>query len=278
MNRKFVMRDISVSRVACFAFFTLVTTFSYALTELTPAMSLEELTKSADEVVVGNVLSQQTRTVGGSFETDYSIQVNENLKTRSGELQQGQNFTLTMPGGTIQEPPVTQYVMGVPSFYKGEEVFLFLQKGTGKESRDPGIKARNTESQLTKSYKVVGWNQGRFSVATIAETGKKVVTRINLENYGVTNESDGTQQVVQAISQQKIPTVESNILRVKNLAAQVQEKDPLEVTGADGKKLKIERSAQKSEILKIMRNQQALAVQDFSDFKAQVKGFAVNGN
>jgi len=281
--KKSMIKNTSWVRGLCAISVACLTATGFSISESTPALSVEEMTDTADEIVVGNVLKGETIIVGNHFETDYQIQVHENIKSTSGELQQGSNFTLTLPGGSIQNPPLTQYAMGVPYMYKGEEVFLFLQKGSGKKPAAEGSKTRGAgaggtaQSKLGDSYKVVGLNQGRFSVVTRKDNGEKLVTRVNMENYGVTNGSEEMREVMQAVADRSIPTVEKNVARLQDIADDVRSKDPLEVTTADGKKVKIERNAQKAEVLKAMRQRQALAVQKYSDFKSQVQTFVADG-
>jgi len=284
MTKGTLLMNVSWVRGLCVLVAACCASTGYSLTDKTPAMSVEQMSDTADEIVIGNVVQGATRIVGNTIETDYQIQVHENLKASSGELNQGNSFTLTLPGGSIQNPPITQYAMGVPYMYKGEEVFLFLKKGSGKHPKtnsgnSRGITATSgaASSKLGTSFKVVGWNQGRFSVVTRADNGEKVVTRVNMEDYGVTNGSNEMQEVMRAVAHREIPTVEKNVARLQDMADDVRVKDPLEVTAADGRKVKIEHNAQKAELMKAMRQRQGLAVQKFSDFKAQVQGFVADG-
>lgn len=63
--------------------------------------------------------------------------------------------TLKQPGGTAGE--ITQRVMGVPQFSVGEELILFVKK------------------QKDGHYVTVGGQQGKFTIKTEPQTGKKVV-------------------------------------------------------------------------------------------------------
>ncbi len=245
----------------------------FALSQNTPAMSVQQMSREADEVIAGNVVSQNTRIVANSFETDYEIQVHENLKTTRGDLAPGRNFTITVPGGALQEPPLTQYVMGTAYLYKGEEVMLFLKQGSGKEARLPrNSVAAGQTSKLGSTYKVMGGNQGRFDIVTLKDSGKKVVTRFNLEEHGMANDSTAVREVMQSLAQKRLPFVMDQVARQKDTAAEARDKDPLEFTAADGKKLKVEQSLQKAETMKTLRSKTPI-VQDYDEFKAQVKSF-----
>ncbi len=275
-----VFANLPMARVLSCAMAAAIAVSGYSFSTTVPAISLEQMTKEADEIVVGNVISEEAKIVGGHFETDYQVQVHDSLKSNS-EISPGKTFTFTLAGGVLQEPPLTQYVMGSPYLFKGEEVFLFLQKGSGEQPEEPKS-SRSTpsaKSNLGNTFKVMGWNQGRFSVVTRDQDGKKFVTRVNLENFGVTNGSDEMRQVMKAMAQGSIPTVNQPIVRPKDIAADTRSKDPLEFTGSDGKKIKVERNAQKAAALKEIRaGGKALPVQDFDEFKAQVQSIMSSGN
>lgn len=271
-------RQRAVQSLACVATVSIALS-GFALTQRDPAMSLEQMTKSADEVVLGNVLSANTKIVGSHLETDYQIQVNENLKSQTGELATGRTFTMTLPGGVLKEPPLAQYAMGAPYMFKGEEVVLFLKKGSGKQpnmpaSRDP----QALPSTLSESYKVVGWNQGRFSVVTRADNGEKVVTRVNMENLGFTNASDSMQHVIRGIASNQIPIVDKPVVRTQDVADDARGKDPLEMTEQDKKTLKLETAAQQGAVMQAMRQRGGVPAQGLDTFKTQVQSFATSGN
>ena len=257
-----------------------VTGFSLSLLE--GPMSLERMTREADEIVWGTVVSQETRIVGGSFETDYQVQVHENVKSGGGArgvLAQGRSFTLTVPGGALEEPPLTQYAMGAPYLYAGEEVFLFLSNPAGRQSEgNESARAAGVRSKLGVSYQVVGWNQGRFSVITREDNGEKIVTRMNLDALGMAAGSTEMREAAKALATRQVATVNQQIVRTKDIAAQTRDKDPLEFTGTDGQKIQVEKQASRAAALREARQSSIVPVQDFQDFKYQVQNLVNSGN
>lgn len=274
MHRKFYTRLATCVALTCVAI------SGFALSQRGLPLSLEQMTREADEVVWGTVVDQNTRIVANSFETDYEIQVHENLKNgRNSRLVQGRSFTLTLPGGAIKEPPLTQYVMGSPYMYKGEEVLLFLRNPTGKVSNLPErARSAGQESALGTTYKVVGLNQGRFSVVTREDTGERLVTRANPENFGLTASSAEMQETMRAISRRQIPTVMQQIVRSKDIAAEARKKDPLEFTSTDGRTVQVEKRAGQADAIKANRASRVIPVQEFQQFKSQIENFARNSN
>ena len=95
-----------------------------ARASLLRAMSLGELTHSADRIVVGTVLS-----VDASWDVQHrrilstiEVNVEENWK---GLTAASQRITIVQPGGSVGELEMT--VHGMPAFSAGERAVLFLQ-------------------------------------------------------------------------------------------------------------------------------------------------------
>lgn len=262
--------------IGCAAF-AMVSTVGFSLSQLTPVISLEQMSRDADQIILGNVLDEECKIVKNNFETQYTIQVAQNLKSRDGNLQAGEAVVITLPGGVRQVPPLTQYIMGQPTMYKGQEVALFLRAGTGVA---PKVEKNGPNpSTFASSYKIIGMNQGCFSVITRADTGEKVVARLNLEDYGFVNSAKGTKELVTAIAERAVPTVNKALTRQADNAGDVRTKDPLEMTSSDGKKLVTEERMQSAELQKALRERGgSVPVQSLDKFKNQINGFVINSN
>ena len=115
-------------------------------------LSLEQLAKEADLVIRGHVQEMKSQESGdrSAITTTVVISVEEQWKGPKAST-----VTLKQPGGTAGE--ITQRVMGVPQFSISEELILF-----GKKQRDG-------------HYVTVGGQQGKFTIKTEPQTGKKVV-------------------------------------------------------------------------------------------------------
>lgn len=261
-----------------------ISTAGFGLSQRNPAQSVEQMSKDADEIVIGNVVTGETKLVGRHFETDYHVEVHENLKNTSANLPQGKTFTLTLPGGAMTTPPLTQYVSGVPYLAPGEEVFLFLrepadpQTVAGRSTSAPPPATTPSGGKLSSTYNIIGWNQGRFNVLTRPGTGEKLVTRINLENYGLMNTSSEMRHVLNDIATSGIPLLDMQVARDEDLAAATRAKDPLEMTTTDTKKLKVEQAVQRAEGFKAIRQRGGIPVQNLDEFKAQVQAYANGSN
>lgn len=262
----FLLRQLAIG---CFA---MASSAAFALTQLTPALSLQQMANEADEIVMGNVVGQNTKVIKNAFETEFQVQVYENLKTTRGEMPPGKVISLTLPGGVLHDPPLTQYAMGQPSFYKGQEVALFL-KAPAATAAPLQAKNGQPQSTLRSSYKIVGMNQGVFNVITQQGTGEKVVARISLEDYGFINSPEGVKEIEKSIAENKVRTAEGNVVRDADAASSVRVKDPLELTNGDSNQLKLEKSLQTATLAKELRQRDGITVQKLDAFKNQVSTF-----
>lgn len=115
-------------------------------------LSLEQLAKEGDLVIRGHVqeMKGQEPSDRSAITTTVVISVEEQWKGPKVST-----VTLKQPGGTAGE--ITQRVMGVPQFSVGEELILFVKK------------------QKDGHYVTVGGQQGKFTIKTEPQTGKKVV-------------------------------------------------------------------------------------------------------
>lgn len=101
-------------------------------------LTLEDLTRGASRIVVGDVVSTQAQWEDGRIVTLATVQVDHNLKG-SGAAQ----VVVRIPGGTIGN--LTMKVGEAPVLNAGEEVVLFLR---------PNVCPCD----------VYGWFQGKFTV------------------------------------------------------------------------------------------------------------------
>ncbi|MCX7766101.1 MAG: hypothetical protein N2246_05280 [Candidatus Sumerlaeia bacterium] len=156
------------------------------------ALTLEDLARKADVILIGKCVDKQSEFVAGHIETRVKIQTSEYLK---GKL--AAEFTLTLLGGELSSPvPLGQYVEGMPQFYKGEEVLLFLgtkqiaeqQKKVNDLLLRPDLpenyKQSLSRSTLPNSPTVIGLWQGKWTILTDKLTGEKRVSRFRMEDLG----------------------------------------------------------------------------------------------
>ena len=101
-------------------------------------LTLDDLVKKANRIVVGRVNGARTYWAGNIILTSYTIDVQETIKGQSSH-----NIEVTTIGGTIGD--LTLHVAGMPSFRDGEDAVVFVE---------------NTGSVST----VVGLSQGKFAV------------------------------------------------------------------------------------------------------------------
>jgi hypothetical protein len=97
-------------------------------------MSLEDLSREASSIVVGEVTDMQSQWEDGNIYTDVTISVERYIKGAGGK-----EVTIKVLGGTVGD--ITQWVSDVPDFQIGERTLIFL---------------RNDQ--------VVGWHQGKFAI------------------------------------------------------------------------------------------------------------------
>ncbi len=277
MERKTMKTTVKIARLLSLVAFTASAFTGFALSVKNPSISMEQMSKDADEIVIGNVLSVEPAANGGALETRYQIEIHENLKSKSGDMVPGKAMMFTLPGAALTSPPITQYVSGVPYLAKGEEVLLFLRNGKPQPAQT-GRTATQPKSLLSASPKIIGWNQGRFSVLTNPSNGRKMVARINLENYGLMNSSKAMSQILDAVEAEQLPLIEQQVARSADIASEARVKDPLELTTADNKKLEIDRSLQKGAAMQAIRQRGGIAAQYLDEFKAQIQTYVNESN
>jgi len=139
------------------AFVVGVALWGLALTGATVSdapLAVEELTRRAELVVIGEVISVASELFAseGQIITRIDVRVDEALKGSPGRA----SLHLQQPGGRVGE--VTRDVAGMPTFAQGERVLLFLgRRGDG-------------------GLAVVGLFQGKFTLQR-DESGREIVVR-----------------------------------------------------------------------------------------------------
>ncbi len=95
-----------------------------AAASLVLAMELPEMTRSSDAIVVGKVLSTQSRLENGgrAILTEITFEVQEAWK---GSFRESiRTISILQPGGVVGD--IEMHVHGLPKFQVGEEAVLFL--------------------------------------------------------------------------------------------------------------------------------------------------------
>jgi hypothetical protein len=125
-------------------------------TSLAVELSLDDMVKQSDAIVIGNCTETKSVWIDRSLVTLATVSVTESLKGEASTL------TVALPGGVDvnRKIPVAMTYPGAPQIRPGEDVFLFL----------------SAESDVAGSYTVAGFSQGKFSIVT-DEDGQQVVSR-----------------------------------------------------------------------------------------------------
>jgi hypothetical protein len=245
---------------------------SRALTRQGKPATLEDMTRQSDSVLIGQCKSKKVNVVGRHFETDYEVEVGEMLKGKGHAP--GEKIRLTVMGGELTTPPITQMLQYQPHMFEGEEVALFLEEKPLQVS--PQLAARaNPQSKLHTTPRVVGMADGKFSVFTDTASGKKKLTRVNLEDYGYVHQDRALQRILRAVATGDAKSIEGPVVPLGNGL----------YTTPDGKQMidrvvnpappdKLSRSATAEDVMKSVQKRLPIAVQDLDEFKEQVRGFA----
>jgi hypothetical protein len=231
-------------------------------------MSLEQMTKASDSIVVGKVKGKSAGFVGTHIETNYEVEVSESLKGNAFHV--GAQVPMTVVGGSVTTPPLTQFVEAQPFMYPGEEVALFLSTKPPQVSSEQAKKL-DPKSKLLTTPRVVGMNQGKFTIFTGSD-GKRKLTRVNLEERGVMPSDAVLSGTVAAIAANKLKTVNAPVLPVQAVAAGANDtRDPLEATSVvDPASGKVNPHAAVGH----GEGSGPIPVQDFDEFKTQVLRFS----
>ncbi len=244
-------------------------------------MTLEQLTKKADVIVVGKCKSKQARWVGGHIETDYEIRVDEPLK---GEklFRAGSSIRMTVMGGSTTTPPISQYTELQPHMYAGEDVALFL-KTDPAGSPETRAKAVKMGSNLLQSPRVLGLNQGKFSIVVDEKDGRRKLTKFNLENYGIMPNDSALKRVLRAVASHELNVKSGPVVELGGgLTTTPEGKSALDAAASldpKGAAALADSLAGKSgdeasgAVINSLRGS-PIPIQDLEEFKTQVKQFS----
>jgi hypothetical protein len=125
-----------------------------ARADISVRLTNAQLTAASDVIVIGRVLSSQSRWIDRTLVTAVSVQIDESLKgDASGQLE------VLLPGGTdaSRRVKVAMTYPGAPTLQGDEQVFLFL-----------------TRSDEVGGYIVSGFAQGKYSIVTDAGGVRRV--------------------------------------------------------------------------------------------------------
>jgi hypothetical protein len=235
-------------------------------------MSLKTLTDQSDSVIIGKCKDKNVQWVDKHLETSYNVEVQETLKGKS--FKQGQTMAVTVPGGELTTPPLTQYVEMVPTMFPGEGVALFL-KDTGPEA-PPSVKARiNPKSKLWTSPQVVGWSQGKFSVYTDKKDGRQKIARLNLEQMGAVPQSRALERLLHAVASGDVAVTSAPVVDLGDGVQTTPEgRDLFNRLSKAESANSANAAAVKKNVVPTSRGPEQLKAQDLEDFKAQVRKFA----
>ncbi len=241
-------------------------------------MTLKSLTEKSDAVVVGKCKSKKVEWVGKSLETSYDIEVQDTLKGNS--YKKGQALTVTVPGGELTTPPLTQYVEMVPMMYQGEDVALFIKDKAPEPS--PAVKAKvHPRSKVWSSPQVVGWYEGKFTVYSDKKDGRQKITRVDSERSGVIPQSRMLERLIRALANGDAKVAEGQLVEIGDGVMTTPDgkalfdrasKAAAELSADDGHGHGKKRATEAE--LDPLRPRKPLVVQDFEQFKAQVRNLA----
>ena len=129
-----------------------------------PWLSLEEMTRGAEVIVLGTVDE-----VEAAWTPDRSMIVTRVTVAVEKPLKGGPRALVAfeVPGGRVGD--TTLVASGAPIFRRGERVLLFLDRGRGPGEPEEAARAR--------PLGVAGWNLGRMTVRRDPATGREVVRR-----------------------------------------------------------------------------------------------------
>lgn len=137
--------------------------------------SLDTLVEKADTIFTARCTRKQTVFHEGNLVTRYRLKPDEVWKGRLKLDREGE-VELEELGGTMSEPlPLTQYRLGMANLAEGEDVLLFtayaepLGDAEGLEASRPSLKPGG--------LRIVGSEQGRYTIVHHPETGEQLVMR-----------------------------------------------------------------------------------------------------
>lgn len=237
------------------------------------AMTMAELAQSSDEIVHGTVEKVEASFRNGRIETDATIAVREGFKGTRYSLgrnkvaenpAQAPRFTLTTLGGTLPNIPIAQHMSFTPNFAQGEEVVLFLRyPESDPVKRDKALSIR-PNSKLPVSPRIVGYFQGKFSVYKDDVTGRRYVSRFQLDGLGLAPTSKTQSSTLKALRSGRLKVSETR------LVADTPEKAPQLSEIASPRTSTVAPVASEKAIAANLGTT-VLPVQDFNAFVTQIK-------
>lgn len=115
-------------------------------------MSFDELTRQATSIARAKCIGSTSVWRNGEIWTETEFELEEQSKGTLPGI-----FQVSMPGGRVAH--LQSRVDGVPQFFAGEEVYLFLWNAPGKGNY------------------LLGWTQGTFRITRDPQTGLEKVTQ-----------------------------------------------------------------------------------------------------
>ena len=177
-----------------------------------PEMTLEQLTKKADSVVIGKVDQEDRRRCVGSVLRP--IMRSRWRRTLKGKLRQpGNRFVMTVLGGSVSYPPITQFAELQPQMMKDEDVALFLRE-TPVKMPDDMKKAISPDSKLPTTPRCIGMNEGKFTVFTDQKDGRRKIARMSMEYYGYVHDDDQMQKIIRAVATHEVNVTSGPVVKL----------------------------------------------------------------
>lgn len=136
--------------------------------------SLKQMTIESDTIITGKVVNKESYRKNDKIFTDVTVLVGENIKGKTEN-----KIIVQVPGGVVGD--IYAQVSDVPLFENNEDVLLFL-----------------------KGNKVVGWNQGKYTISNDKIIGvDKSVTEF-IDNIRQASAENGKNDVEISVASEKI--------------------------------------------------------------------------
>ncbi|PKO18130.1 hypothetical protein CVU37_07365 [candidate division BRC1 bacterium HGW-BRC1-1] len=231
--------------------------------------TLQDLTKTADSIVVGSCVNTKTAVVGSrSIETTYEVQVSEALK---GKRAAGGLISITVPGGELTTPPIAMAVQGMPQLTKGEEVILFLDEKPETISATAS-KRRSPQSQQGKGPRVVALDSGKFTIYKDEKTGQRKVARVRMADFGFVHQDSAYRKVLRSVATGDMKMVDGQVVPLSGgVYTSPEGRDALAKVKATAPKAMAKSSNQ---VKGAVDSSGGIVVQNLDEFKAQIRQFA----
>ena len=184
-------------------------------------ITVEEMAKLADVIVVGLVEKKEGAWVDKHIETTIRIQVSEYWK---GSL--GSTIELTQMGGEVTRPfPIAMHADGAPRFFEGERVILFLEKPKQNRSAAPPPPGAKISEKLTSSMQVLGWAQGKYTIISDPKTGEDKAVCLGMQNVRVVDkrEMDNYIQKAKNLIEQPGKVKRAKYIKIQNHSYQLNQ-------------------------------------------------------